>query len=79
MDRLLDDLVREEYEAKRILLTLKEPRSVKEIASELNLKPNVVLRHIMDLKRYELVKLHEIRDYTPVYIARERTEEGIPA
>jgi len=76
MDRLLADMVRDEYEEKRILLKLKEPRSVKEIASELNLKPNIVLRHIVDLKRYELVDLHEIRDYTPTYIARKLTEEG---
>ena len=76
MDRLLADMVRDEYEEKRILLKLKEPRSVKEIASELNLKPNIVLRHIVDLKRYELVDLHEIRDYTPTYVARKLIEEG---
>jgi len=75
MDRLLDDLVKEEYEAKRILLKLKEPMSVKELAAELNLKPNIVLRHILDLKRYELVDFHEIRDNTPTYIARELSEE----
>jgi NADH-quinone oxidoreductase subunit E len=77
MDRLLDDLVREEYEVKRILLKLKEPMSVKELSAELNLKPNIVLRHILDLKRYELVALHEIRDNTPRYIARELSEGGI--
>jgi len=77
MDRLLADMVRDEYEAKRILLKLKEPMSVKEIASELNLQPNIVLRHIVDLRRYELVELHEIRDHTPLYIARELNEEGI--
>ncbi|MBE0516610.1 MAG: hydrogenase iron-sulfur subunit [Methanophagales archaeon] len=77
MDRLLDDLVREDYEVKRILLRLKEPMSVKELASELNLRPNIVLRHILDLKRYELVDLHEIRDHTPRYIARELSEGGI--
>jgi NADH-quinone oxidoreductase subunit E len=77
MDRLLADMVREEYEEKRILVKLKEPRSVKEIAAELNLKPNIVLRHIMDLKRSELVDIHEIRDYTPVYSARKLREEGI--
>jgi coenzyme F420-reducing hydrogenase delta subunit len=70
MDRLLDDMVREEYEAKRILLKLKKPMSVKEISSELNLKPNVVFRHILDLKRHELVELHEIRDNTPTYVAK---------
>jgi len=69
MNRLLDDMVREEYEAKRILLKLKKPMSVKEISSELNLKPNAVFRHILDLKRYELIELHEIRDNTPTYIA----------
>ncbi|MDI6811514.1 MAG: hydrogenase iron-sulfur subunit [archaeon] len=72
MDRLLDDLVREEYEVKRILLMLKKPMSVKEIAAELNLKPNAVLRHILDLKRFELIELHEIRDHTPTYIARDK-------
>ena len=77
MDRLLDDMVREEYEAKKILLKLKKPMSVKEIASELNLKPNVVFRHILDLKRYELIEIHEIRDNTPTYIARELSEGGI--
>ncbi len=70
MDRLLDDMVREEYEAKRILLKLKKPMSVKEISSELNVKPNVVFRHILDLKRHELIELHEIRDNTPTYVAK---------
>ncbi len=75
MDRLLDDMVRDEYEAKRILLKLKKPRSVKEIASVLNMKPNVVLQHILDLKRHELIEIHEIRDNTPAYVAK--IEEGV--
>ena len=70
MDRLLDDMVREEYEAKRILLKLKKPMSVKEISAELNWKPNVVFRHILDLKRHERIELHEIRDNTPTYVAK---------
>jgi len=77
MDRLLEDMVQEDYESKRILLKLKKPRSVKEIASELNLKPNVVFRHILDLKRHELIEVHEIRDNTPTYIVRELDEGGI--
>jgi F420-non-reducing hydrogenase iron-sulfur subunit len=75
MDRLLDDMVQEDYEAKRILLKLKKPMSVKGIASELNLEPNVVFRHILDLKRHELIEIHDIRDNTPVYIAN--TREGV--
>ena len=75
MDRLLGDMVQEDYEAKRILLKLKKPMSVKKIASELNLKPNVVFRRILDLKRHELIEIHEIRDNTPVYIAN--TREGV--
>ena len=75
MDRLLDDMVQEDYESKRILLKLKKPMSVKEIASELNLKPNVVFRRILDLKRHELIEIHEIRDNTPAYIAK--TEEDV--
>ena len=70
MDKLLDDMVRKEYEAKRILLKLKKPMSVKEISSELNWKPNVVFRHILDLKRHERIELHEIRDNTPTYVAK---------
>ncbi|MCD6457149.1 MAG: hydrogenase iron-sulfur subunit [Methanophagales archaeon] len=70
MNRLLDDMVRDEYEAKRILLKLKKPMSVKEISSELNWKPNVVFRHILDLKRHERIELHEIRDNTPTYVAK---------
>ncbi|HID20385.1 MAG TPA: hydrogenase iron-sulfur subunit [Methanophagales archaeon] len=77
MDRLLGDMVREEYEAKRILLKLKNPMSVKEIASELNLKPNVVFRRILDSKRHELIEIHEIRDNTPTYIVRQLNEGGI--
>lgn len=76
MDRLLDDMVREVYEAKRILLKLKKPMSVKEIASKLNLKLNVVFLHILDLKRHELIDIHEIRDNTPFYIARALSEGG---
>jgi len=75
MDRLLGDMVQEDYESKRILLKLKKPMSVKEIASELNLKPNVVFRRILDLKRHELIEIHEIRDNTPTYIAN--TREGV--
>ncbi len=75
MNRLLDDMVQEDYESKRILLKLKKPMSVKEIASELNLKPNVVFQRILDLKRRELIEIHEIRDNTPVYIAN--TREGV--
>ncbi len=72
MDRLLEDMVQEDYESKRILLKLKKPMSVKEIASELNLKSNVVLRRILDLKRHELIGIHEIRANTPTYIANTR-------
>jgi len=77
MDRLLDDMVQEDYESKRILLKLKKPMSVKGIASELNLKPNVVFRHILDLKRHELIEIHEIRDNTPTYVVRELNEGGL--
>ena len=75
MDRLLEDMVQEDYESKRILLKLKKPMSVKEIASELNLKPNVVFQRILDLKRHELIEIHEILDNTPTYIAN--TREGV--
>jgi len=74
MDRLLDDMVQEVYESKRILLKLKKPKSVKEIALDLNLKPNEVFRHILDLRRHELIEIHEIRDNRPVYIANTRED-----
>jgi coenzyme F420-reducing hydrogenase delta subunit len=74
MDRLLEDMIKEEYQAKRILLMLKNPLSVKEIASKMNLPSFVVLRHVLDLKRYELVDIHKIEDNTPVYIAKVVSE-----
>lgn len=74
MDRLLTDIIKEEYQAKRILLMLKNPLSVKEIASKMNFSLPVVLRHVLDLRRYELIGIHKIEDNTPVYIAKGASE-----
>ncbi|MHC1635472.1 MAG: hydrogenase iron-sulfur subunit [Candidatus Methanospirareceae archaeon] len=74
MERLVEGVMREDYEEKRIFLKLREPKSVKEVASELNLEPYVVFKHILDLKRYGWVKIHEIRNNTPVYVAKEGGE-----
>ncbi|RCV65401.1 NADH-quinone oxidoreductase subunit E [Methanophagales archaeon] len=77
MAKLLDDMVQEVYESKRILLKLKKPMSVKELASAMTLKPNEVFRRILDLKRHELIEIHEIRDNTPTYLVRALNEGGL--
>ncbi len=71
MDRLLSDMIKEDYEEKKILLMLKDPLSTKDIAEKMKLKPPRVLRHILELKKRELVKMHEIENKTPLYIAEE--------
>jgi NADH-quinone oxidoreductase subunit E len=67
MDRLLDDMIKDELTIKRILSSLKKASSVKDLSLELNLSPPNVLRHVLDLKRSGLVELSEIKDSSPIY------------
>jgi F420-non-reducing hydrogenase iron-sulfur subunit len=71
-DALLDEAVKAEFiRHKVLLLTMKKPISVKELAKALNMKPNVVLRHILNMRRNGMIALASVKGTTPLYKALE--------
>lgn len=76
MNRLLEDIIGDEVDIKRILLLLKkEPLSVKTLASKLKMPPKKVFRQVLDLKRLNLVGIDKIDGFSPLYVAKEPQEE----
>ena len=66
--RYLDGVILEEIMAQQILALLEqEPLSIKNLAEKLNQYPPDVLRHVLALRRKEIVRLSEIRDRSPLY------------
>ncbi|MEM3618514.1 MAG: hydrogenase iron-sulfur subunit [Candidatus Bathyarchaeia archaeon] len=71
-DALLDDVVRAEFIRYKIhYLTRIKPRSVKELAQILGIKPSAVLRHITNMRRKGMIALDHVEGYTPLYKALE--------
>ena len=71
-DALLDEVVKAEFiRHKVLLLTRKKPFSVKELAKALNMKPAVVLRHILNMRRNGMIALASVEGTTPLYKALE--------
>ena len=71
-DKLLDEIVKEEYIRHKIhLLTKQNPRSVKELAVAVNEKPAHVLCHIVDMRRKGMIALDHTEENTPLYKALE--------
>ena len=69
---LLDEVVKAEYiRHKLLLLARKKPFSVKELAKALNMKPAVVLRHIVNMRRKGMIALDSVEGTTPLYKAVE--------
>lgn len=69
---LLDVAVKAEFiRHKILLLARKKPFSVKELARVLNMKPAVVLRHILSMRRKGMIGLENIDGRTPLYKALE--------
>lgn len=69
---LVDDVVRAELiRQKIVLLAKKKPLSVKELAQLLNLKPAVVFRHILNMRRRGMIALDTTEGTTPLYKALE--------
>jgi len=61
--------IKEEYERHQILIALEdESKSVKVIASELNIDPSIVLEHVLILKGRAQVDFQEIIKNTPIYM-----------
>ncbi len=69
-DQLLTQTVLDEYHRARIQLALQEsPKSVKELATELQLDPSEVLDNIIVLKNRGTVTMEQIIENTPIYVS----------
>jgi F420-non-reducing hydrogenase iron-sulfur subunit len=69
---LLDEVVKAEFIRQKILLlTKKNPLSVKQLARVLDMKPSVVLRHILNMRRMGVMALDATEGTTPLYKALE--------
>ncbi len=69
-DELLRDAINAEYARNMILLlTQDQPLSVKELALEIEEPTDLVLEHIVKLRKNNLVALDSIEGITPKYIA----------
>lgn len=71
-DALLDEIIKAEFIRHKIrLLTKEKPMSVKEIAAIIDMKPALVLRHIVNMRRKGMVTLDHVERTTPLYRALE--------
>ncbi len=71
-EKLLDEIVKEEYIRHKIhVLTKQNPLSVKELAVAVNEKPAYVLCHIVDMRRKGMIALDHAEENTPLYKALE--------
>ncbi len=71
-DALLDEIVKAEFIRHKIhYLTREKPRSLKELAAFVGIKPALVLRHIMNMRRKGMIALDRIEGTTPLYKALE--------
>ncbi|MFW9940116.1 MAG: hydrogenase iron-sulfur subunit [Candidatus Thorarchaeota archaeon] len=67
-NEIFDSAIVEEYERARILILLEEERkSVKDLASELEIDPSIVLEHMTILKTRGLVDFGEFVGITPMF------------
>lgn len=71
-DALLDEIVEAEFIRYKIYhLTKAKPRSVKELAETMGIKPSAVLRHITNMRRKGMIALERVEGFTPLYKALE--------
>ena len=71
-DKLMEESVKEEYLRSRIYLLAKnKSMSVEELAKWLGVDPQIVLRHIVVMKRRGLLKMDRIEGDSPLYVALE--------
>jgi coenzyme F420-reducing hydrogenase delta subunit/predicted transcriptional regulator len=71
-DKTMDEAIQTEYVRNKIYFGVrKEPQSVKELSKRLDLDPQVVLRHIVVLRRRGMVTLDQVEGTTPSYAALE--------
>jgi F420-non-reducing hydrogenase iron-sulfur subunit len=71
-DKLMDESIREEFLRSRIYLLAKDnSTSVEELSKNLDVDSEIVLRHIVVMKRRGLLKMDRIEGDNPLYIALE--------
>jgi DNA-binding transcriptional ArsR family regulator len=71
-DKTMNQAVQAEYVRNKIYFAVKkEPKSIKELSKRLDLSPQVVLRHIVVLRRRGMVTLDRVEGTTPLYTALE--------
>jgi len=71
-DALIDEIVKAEFTRQKIhLLTRQRPLSVKKLAAIIQMKPALVLRHIVDMRRKGMITLDHVEETTPLYRALE--------
>lgn len=69
---LIDEIVKAEFIRHKIhLLTRQKPLSVKKLAAIIKMKPALVLRHIVDMRRKGMIALDRVEETTPLYRALE--------
>ncbi len=70
LDDIVESAVKEEYERSYILrMTQTQPRSVKEMAAELDAEPSEVLEQVVALRAKNLIAMDGIEGRTPKYRA----------
>ncbi len=68
-NEIFDSAIHDEYIRARILLSLnKDPKSVKDLALEIEIDPSEILENILILKGRAQVDMQEIVDITPIYM-----------
>jgi len=71
-DRTMDEAIQAEYVRNQIYFAVrKEPQSVKELSKRLDLDSQMVLRHIVVLRRRGMVTVGRVEGTTPLYTALE--------
>jgi len=71
-DKTMDEALRAEYVRSKIYFAVrKEPQSIKELSKRLDLDPQMVLRHIVVLRRRGMVAVDRVDGTTPLYTALE--------
>jgi len=72
LDEAMDEAIAAEYVRNKIyFMVKKEPLSVKELSKRLNLVPQMVLRHIVVMRRRGMVTVDRVEGTTPLYAALE--------
>lgn len=72
IDRLIEEVIGEEYIRSKIyLLTKEKPMSAEEISKRIGVDSPLVLQHIVALRRKGLLTMDRIEGYTPLYRALE--------